>query len=73
MGGKIQIIGAGGVYTGVDAFEFILAGASAVQIGTAFLQKGPGIFEQVQKELGAFIDKKSYKKLSDFQGKLKVL
>ena len=73
LGGKIQIIGAGGVYTGVDAFEFILAGASAVKIGTAFLQKGPGIFEQVQKELGAFIDKKSYKKLSDFQGKLKVL
>ena len=73
LGKKIQIIGVGGVYTGVDAFEFILAGASAVQIGTAFLQKGPGIFEQVQKELGAFIDKKSYKKLSDFQGKLKVL
>src|SRR3989344_5269054 len=37
LGRKIQIIGVGGVYTGVDAFEFILAGASAIQIGTAFL------------------------------------
>ena len=59
LGKKIQIIGVGGVYTGVDAFEFILAGASAVQIGTAFLQKGPGIFGRVQKELSVFIDKKS--------------
>src|SRR3989344_2613799 len=44
LGSKIQIIGVGGVYSGIDAFEFILAGASAVQIGTAFLQKGPRIF-----------------------------
>ena len=73
LGKKIQIIGVGGVYTGVDAFEFILAGASAVQIGTAFLQKGPGIFAKVQKELDEFIAKKDYKKLSDFQGKLKTL
>ena len=73
LGRKIQIIGVGGIYTGIDAFEFILAGASAVQIGTAFLQKGPGIFAKVQKELDEFIAKKGYKKLSDFQGKLKAL
>ncbi len=70
---KIQIIGVGGVYTGVDAFELILAGASAVQIGTAFLQKGPGIFEAVQTELSDFMQTKGYKKLSDFRGKLKPL
>jgi len=70
---KIQIIGVGGVYFGIDAFEFILAGASAVQIGTAFLQKGPGIFGDVQEELKGFIAKKGYKNLSDFQGKLIAL
>ena len=73
LGGKIQVIGVGGIYSGIDAFEFILAGASAVQIGTAFLQKGPGIFGRVQKELGIFLDKKGYKNLSDFRGKLKGL
>ena len=73
LGKKIQIIGVGGVYTGVDAFEFILAGASAVQIGTAFLQKGPGIFEQVQKELLDFMDKKGYKNIEDVCGNLKTL
>ena len=73
LGGKILVIGVGGIYSGIDVFEFILAGASAIQIGTAFLQKGPGIFERVQKELSVFIAKKGYKKLSDFQGKLITL
>ena len=69
---KIQIIGVGGVYSGVDAFEYILAGASAVQIGTAFLQQGPGIFERVQQELRDLMATKGYKKISDFRGKLKT-
>lgn len=70
---KIKIIGVGGVYSGIDAFEFILAGASAVQIGTAFLQKGPSIFEKVQKELMDFMEKKGYKSIGDFKGKLKTV
>jgi dihydroorotate dehydrogenase (fumarate) len=70
---KIQVVGVGGVYTGTDAFEFILAGASAVQIGTAFLQNGPGIFQKVQNELKTLMKQKGYTKISDFRGKLKTL
>jgi len=73
LGNKIKIIGVGGVYTGTDAFEFILAGASAVQIGTAFLQKGPGIFRKTQIELADFMQNKNYKTIEDFRGKLKTL
>jgi len=73
LGRKIQIIGVGGVYTGVDAFEFILAGASAIQIGTAFLQKGPVIFAKAQKELLDFMEKKGYKNIEDVRGKLKTI
>ena len=73
LGDKIQVIGVGGVYSGIDAFEMILAGASAVQIGTAFLQKGPGIFARVQNQLKRFMGEKGYQKLADFQGKLKTL
>ena len=32
---KIPIIGMGGIYSGIDALEFIMAGASAVMVGTA--------------------------------------
>jgi dihydroorotate dehydrogenase (fumarate) len=73
MPDKIKIIGVGGVYTGTDAFEFILAGASAVQIGTAFLQEGPGIFKKTQQELAALMEKKHYKTIEDFRGKLKTI
>lgn len=70
---KIQVIGVGGIYSGIDAFEYILAGASAVQIGTAYIQQGPQIFEKVQNELRDFMQSKGYTKLSDFRGKLKTL
>jgi len=35
---KVPIIGMGGIMSGKDAYEFILAGASAVAIGTALLR-----------------------------------
>lgn len=73
LGDKIKVIGVGGAYSGIDAFEFILAGASAVQIGTAFLQKGPTIFDKIQKELKEFMESKDYNQLADFRGKLKTL
>lgn len=70
---KIKIIGVGGVSSGVDAFEFILAGASAVQIGTAYMQEGKSCFGRIQKELIDYMDKKNYKSIEDFRGKLKVI
>ena len=70
---SIQIIGTGGVYTGRDAFEHILCGASMVQIGTALHQQGVGVFEHVSLGLKAIMAKKGYEKLEDFKGKLKYL
>ena len=70
---SIQIIGTGGVYTGRDAFEHILCGASMVQIGTALHQQGVDIFERVSLGLKAIMAKKGYEKLEDFKGKLKYL
>ena len=32
---ELPVIGCGGITTGIDAIEFIMAGASAVQVGTA--------------------------------------
>lgn len=68
---SIQIIGTGGVYTGRDAFEHILCGASMVQIGTALHQQGVEIFERVSLGLKAIMVQKGYEKLEDFKGKLK--
>jgi len=73
VGDKVQLVGCGGIYTGMDVFEFILAGASAVQLGTVFIQEGPSCFARVQEELKSIMQRKGYTKLEDFKGKLKVL
>jgi dihydroorotate dehydrogenase (NAD+) catalytic subunit len=49
--GKLPIIGTGGVYTGEDALEMMLAGASLVGIGTAVGDRGIGVFKAVRDEM----------------------
>jgi len=70
---KIKIVGVGGIYSGIDAFEFILSGATLLQLGTSFAQEGPQVFERVSRELKVIMEKKGYVSLEDFRGKLKVI
>lgn len=70
---KIDIIGCGGIETGTDVFEYILCGASAVQIGTQFYKEGTNCFSRLKKELLEIMEKKGYQSLEDFQGKLKII
>jgi dihydroorotate dehydrogenase (fumarate) len=71
--GRMPIIGTGGVTNGVDAFEHVLCGASAVQIGTALVEDGLDVFNRLEAELAACLSKKGYKTLADCRGKLKEL
>ena len=71
--GRMPIIGTGGVMDGVDAFEHVLCGASAVQIGTALVEEGIGVFDRLEMELAALLSKKRYQTLADCRGKLKEL
>jgi dihydroorotate dehydrogenase (fumarate) len=73
LGDKMQIIGVGGIKSGTDAFEFLLCGADAVQIGTVFMKEGPGCFERIDRELAEILKKKGYKNVATAKGKLKVL
>jgi len=68
---KVKIIGVGGINTGKDAFEFILAGADMVQIATAYAREGADAFNRISKELEEIMISKNYKSLDDFRGKLK--
>lgn len=69
----IDIIGCGGITCGEDAMEYILCGASAVQIGTQLYQEGIEVFSRIEKEMLVWLEKKKYKSLLDFQGKLKTI
>ncbi len=53
----IPVVGVGGIENGHDALEYILAGARAVQIGTAILDRGLDVFNTVAKELTALLDR----------------
>ena len=57
---KIPVIGCGGIDTWQDTVEFMQAGASAVQIGTAIATKGLNVFKQVTDGIEAFLEKKGY-------------
>lgn len=67
--GKIPIIGVGGVFTGQDAYEKILAGASAVQIYTALIYHGPPVVSKIKTELAEILLKNGYKSVNEAVGK----
>ncbi len=48
---EIDVVGVGGVSRGVDAFELILCGATAVQVGTKHYKEGPRCFDRIATEL----------------------
>jgi dihydroorotate dehydrogenase (fumarate) len=71
--GTVPIIGVGGVRTGLDAFEYLLAGADAVQIASAFWQEGLGIFDRANKEFEDIMHSHGYSNIASAKGQLKTL
>jgi len=65
---KIPVIGVGGVSTGREAIEYIMAGAKAVQVGTAIWKEGPPIFSKICREIQEFMEEFGYTKLSEMTG-----
>ncbi|MEM2988128.1 MAG: dihydroorotate dehydrogenase [Candidatus Bathyarchaeia archaeon] len=65
---RIPIIGCGGIATWHDAVEFMLAGASAVQIGTAIASKGLHVFQSVTKGIEAYMKRKGFKSVKEIVG-----
>jgi dihydroorotate dehydrogenase subfamily 1 len=65
---KIPIFGVGGVVNGRDAAEMFMAGASAVQVCTEAILRGPTVYGKIAGELGAFLDKHGYKSVDEIKG-----
>jgi len=60
---KIPVIGMGGIYTAEDVIEFMMAGASAVQVGTAIFAD-PNVCYSIAKDLMTYCEKNKIAKLS---------
>ncbi len=66
--GKLPIIGTGGVYTGEDALELMLAGASLIGIGTAVSDRGSDVFRKVSDEMNEWCETEGIKEISEMVG-----
>ena len=67
---KIPILGIGGIMNGKDALEFLIAGASAIQVGTANFMN-PQASLDILEEIKDFMHKEKIKDLSGIIGSVK--
>ncbi|MEO7190420.1 MAG: dihydroorotate dehydrogenase [Vicinamibacterales bacterium] len=68
---KLPILGMGGICSVSDALEFIIAGATAVQVGTANFVK-PFIWSELIDGLGSYLDRHGYPSVTDLIGQLQL-
>lgn len=68
---KIPVIGLGGIATGEDAAEFMIAGATAVQVGTASFWN-PGAVAKIAGELGDFCVELKIGAVRELMGSLRM-
>ncbi|MDH4141598.1 MAG: 4Fe-4S binding protein [Chloroflexota bacterium] len=64
----IPVIGCGGVSRGTDAVEHLMAGAVAVQVCTAAILRGPGVFGRIATEMASWLAKHGYASPAEVTG-----
>lgn len=67
-GGKLPIIGVGGIFTAEDAFEKIAAGASLIQAYTGFVYGGPGFARNINSGLANILKARGFSAINDAVG-----
>lgn len=67
LGGRAPIIGMGGIHCGRDAVEMILAGATAVEVGTAIFVD-PGILARLPGEIAAYLERQGAWSVAEIVG-----
>lgn len=67
-GGKLPIIGVGGVASGADAYAKICAGASLVQLYSALVYQGPGLVARICRELAAHLKADGFNSVNEAVG-----
>ena len=68
---SIPVVGLGGISNGTDAIEFMLAGASAIEVGTAnFID--PAVTGKIVDEINAYLDRHGFSSVRDIIGALEL-
>lgn len=65
---KIPVIGCGGITTGRDAIEYILAGASALEVGTAVMTHGLTIYKEIADGITDYMENNGFTSIDEMVG-----
>ena len=65
---SVPVIGTGGVGTGRDAAEMLIAGATAVGVGSAVWYRGPEVLGEIASELANWLDDHGFAGVDDIRG-----
>ena len=65
---KIPIIGCGGITSWEDVVEFLLAGATSVQIGTGVMYRGLSVFREVNDGIISYMKDKKFQNIGELIG-----
>jgi dihydroorotate dehydrogenase (NAD+) catalytic subunit len=64
----IPVIGVGGIESWRDAVEYLMAGASAVQVGSAIGRRGLGAFKEITEGMALFMDENGFASIQEMVG-----
>ena len=70
LSGRVRpsLAASGGVHSGADALKAVMAGAHAVQMVSALLQRGPLLLARVRRELSHWLEQHEYESIAQIQG-----
>ena len=66
---KVPIIGTGGVSSGRDALEMIMAGATLVGVGSAVYGRGPEVFGSIRQEMAQWLETLGVRSVNQIRGR----
>jgi dihydroorotate dehydrogenase len=67
-GGKLPLVGVGGIFTAEDAWERICVGASLVQLYTGFIYQGPAVAAEINEGLLKIMNREGVSSIDEVIG-----
>ncbi|MGH2603778.1 MAG: quinone-dependent dihydroorotate dehydrogenase, partial [Dehalococcoidia bacterium] len=64
-GGRLPIIGVGGIFSAADAYAMIRAGAALVQVYTGMIYEGPSIARQINRGLLQLLERDGFNSIDE--------